>query len=1015
MKISLSNKIFVLFFSVISVVIGLIGWYGYNSTKEAYIELAYKLNSQRTIDLAFQLEKELTPITKDISLMTNSYAIDRYFIWINLKENKNAQKWKQIFSDSLIDLLKTKQMYYKLRVFDFDANEIISTKYNKDTNYAKIMPKSKLQNKKGREYISIAKRLPKNNFYISEINLNIEFGEIKIPYRPVLRYSTPLIDSNNELQGIFVASYSASILLNIMENIENQHKKEGVRLFLIDKDTNYIYHSNKDKRWNAQLKHGHQFKKDFFDITKSALNEEVLIRDDKIYSYKKIYPSSMHNDNYWYVVSVVDTKIALSKLKDFKLIFYILLISIFLISFIIIKSYISRLMDPVGKVTKQLKALSNGSVLKQHIHYNAQDEIGDIVKSTAKVVSAIEATIKQANAVSNGDFSSEIELLSKEDKLGLAIRSMTKRLSDISKHATNIANGDFNSSKIEIKSEYDKLGKSLLVMNDTLKNTKFKNDGDLWFSGGISDFSDKLTGLYNLNELLKNALDTMCEHINASAGVIYKIVDEDNLEYKVSYIFKIEDEATKIKMGDGIIGQVASSKKSLHIKHIKDNTVVLKSSFGDIKINEMYIMPLVHENIVHGVVELRKVDKFSNLHIRYLKRVSEILAVAIEKTSKNMQIETLFQESEKAYEELQRASEYKSEFLANMSHELRTPLNSIILLSKLLASNVNENLVEDDVSKLSVINKAGVDLLIIINDILDLSKIESGNIIMDEQVVSSGGIALEIGGLFNVVAKDKGINFIINDEINASFFLDDIKLLQVIKNLLSNSFKFTSRGLVEFSMKKDNQSIIFEVSDSGIGMPQEKLALIFEAFKQVDGTINRKYGGTGLGLSISKNFIDMMGGEINVSSIEGKGSSFKVILPFKEVQQEVKIESYKDIHLDSDMLLNKNILVIDDDSRNIFTLSTLLQDVGAEVLTALNEDQVKEVIDSDEIDIVLIDIILIKSIKVCKTYDNIPIIVMSDKTDSDDEKLCYETGADDCIYKPIDEEELIQKIKGRIA
>jgi cytochrome c5 len=118
---------------------------------------------------------------------------------------------------------------------------------------------------------------------------------------------------------------------------------------------------------------------------------------------------------------------------------------------------------------------------------------GDIVKSTAKVVSAIEATIKQADAVSNGDFSSEIELLSKEDKLGLAIRSMTKRLSDISKHATNIANGDFNSSKIEIKSEYDKLGKSLLVMNDTLKNTKLKNDGDIWFSGGISDFNPPMS------------------------------------------------------------------------------------------------------------------------------------------------------------------------------------------------------------------------------------------------------------------------------------------------------------------------------------------------------------------------------------------------------------------------------------------------------------------------------------------------------------------------------------------
>ena len=1058
MKISISNKILILFFSVIGVSITLIGWHGYKSAKDAYIELAYKLSAEQTRDLVYKTEAELAPILTDVAVVANSYSVYRYMIWKNLKVDKKTKRWKQVFSDSLLDLLSTKQKYFQLRVFDLDANELITAVYDVKTKKANLTENSKLQNKAGRKYIEVTKKIEKDKFYISELNLNVERGVIELPHRAVLRYATPLINENNELLGLFVASFSANILFDIIKDIEARHKKDGIKLFLIDKNSNYIYNKNINKRWNVQLNNGHQFKKDYFDIIDSTVDEDVFIKDDKIYSYKKVYPSPIHGSDFWYVVSVVDTKIALIKLKDFQLLFILVIIGIILISFFVIKKYISLVINPLEKVTKQLKALAVGSVLKQNITYDSNDEIGDIVHSTARVVSAIEATIEQANAVSDGDFSSEVKLLSNEDKLGLAIRSMTKRLSDISRHANSIANGDF-SNKIEVKSKYDKLGTSLLVMNDTLKATKYKNDSDIWFSKGISDFSDNLTSIHDLDKLLVVALNTICEHINASAGVLYKTTDKNHLEYKTSYVFDVEDQKNKIKFGDGLIGQVAFTKKEIHMNTGKDNSIVLKSSFGDIEIQDIFIVPLLHEDNVYGVIELRNINKFDDLQTRYIKRVTEILAVIMENISKNAQIEALLEESELAYKELHSASEYKSEFLANMSHELRTPLNSIILLSKLLVNNPNKSIEKDDVSKISVINKAGNDLLLLINDILDLSKIESGNIIIDEEVIYSGEITQEIEGLFDVVAKDKGIELIVRDEYNSTLLIDDTKLLQVVKNLLSNSFKFTKDGSVEFSIKQDKQNIIFEVSDTGIGMPQEKLSLIFEAFKQVDGSISRKYGGTGLGLSISKNFIDMMGGEIIVSSIEGKGSSFKVVLPLKkgdnthaksdaksaknsapeptatikqeddattdtsdEIKTDVEADVEADIEIDPEMFLDKNILIVDDDSRNIFTLSAILQDYGVNVSTALDGKQAIELIDEEEIDIVLMDMLMpvmdgieaIKDIRSHEKYNDMPIIVITANTSSTAEKLCFDAGADDFMHKPIDIKLLIEKLKTKI-
>jgi len=1026
LKVSLSNKIFFIFISVVTISVASVAWYGYASAKKSYIDSAFEINSQRVASIAFKIQEELFPVIKDVEFMTNAYSLNRYMIWKDLNEEKKTKQYESIYSDSIEDMLKSKKIYRKIRIFDTESNELLVSTYNNKTNKVSMVSKSKLQNKSGRNYIEVAKGLNDGEFYISELNLNVENSKILKPYLPVLRYSTPLINQNKEYRGLFVASLYAQGILDIVDSKMKELKGKGISFYLLDKDSNYIYHKDKLKRWNSQLSNGYTFTKDFFNIKNMTDVSKVFIKDEKIYSYHKVYPSKKFSDDYWYVVSVVDTNIALSKLDSFKLIFIIVLFSVILISFILIKFFVSKLINPLEKITIQLKALSRGEIKREEINYKDNDEIGEIVKSTALVLNAIEDTILQAESVSKGDFSSEIQLLSDKDSLGFALMSMTKRLRDVANQANKIANGDFTSS-IEIKSESDKLGKSLKVMNDTLRKNRLKNEADIFFSDGITSFNGALVGLSSNHEVMKNAINEICSYIKASSGVCYKYDSSSkSLAYEASYAFAVDNDNRHIEIGNGFIGQVAQDKKSMHIKDLKAENFIIRSSLGSIIPVEIYIVPILNKDGLYGVIELASIKEFSDLDIKYINRACEVLALIIETTNKNMQIKDLLVESEKSYKELSRASEYKSEFLANMSHELRTPLNSIILLSKLLAKNTNNNLYEADISKMSVINKAGNDLLLLINDILDLSKIESGNIELLEMKTHTGDIIDELRGLFDIVAKEKNLDFNINDNFEDSLVLDNVKLLQILKNLLSNAFKFTSEGSVSLNVRAEERYVVFEVEDTGLGIAKDKLSMIFEAFKQVDGSISRNYGGTGLGLSISKSFTDIMGGEIKVSSIENKGSTFTIYIPLKQYfdkKKEPKIDAVKSIEkeiIQDNSLAGKNILIVDDDSKNIFTLSALLQNIGAEIYTSMNGEEALELLHKNNcnIDVVLMDIMMpimngieaIKAIRECNHCKNVPIIAITAKVSKEDEKICYDAGADDYVPKPIDDNLLISKI-----
>lgn len=423
---------------------------------------------------------------------------------------------------------------------------------------------------------------------------------------------------------------------------------------------------------------------------------------------------------------------------------------------------------------------------------------------------------------------------------------------------------------------------------------------------------------------------------------------------------------------------------------------------------------------------------------------------------KNMEVERANKVLEHQAVELELASRYKSEFLANMSHELRTPLNSMMILSMMLQENKEGNLTEKQREYAAAIHGAGGDLLRLIDDVLDLSKVEAGHMEIHTEPLEIKDIIQYVERSFMPVSVRKGVQLIIRigRDLPEIIITDSQRLRQIIGNLMSNAFKFTSEGHVAFSLDQMEGNWLVKIEDTGIGIPEDQQEDIFLAFRQADGTISRNFGGTGLGLSISQKLAKALGGNITVESGPGKGSIFILQLPmipgdmdtaplndgspgpsairdhFLEnhpflpdyaLQQEaaVSISGEADNDTLEDPFLNK-ILIVDDDIRNVFALSVALEDAGLQVVFAENGVDALEMLNADrKIDLVLMDIMMprmdgyeaIREIRRLPELSDLPIIAVTAKAMKEDQQKCMEAGASDYLTKPIDINRLLSLLK----
>jgi signal transduction histidine kinase/ActR/RegA family two-component response regulator len=432
--------------------------------------------------------------------------------------------------------------------------------------------------------------------------------------------------------------------------------------------------------------------------------------------------------------------------------------------------------------------------------------------------------------------------------------------------------------------------------------------------------------------------------------------------------------------------------------------------------------------------------------------------------AKNREIELARLGLEEKAEQLELASKYKSEFLANMSHELRTPLNSLLILAKLLSDNPENNLTDKQIEFARTIHRAGSDLLELINEILDLSKVEAGKMDVRPSELEVVSLCRNVEQSFAPIAHEKNLafNLVLADDLPETVTTDEQRLEQVLKNLLSNALKFTDEGSVtlrvfpadpetRFGVQALDEAatvIGFAVTDTGIGVAADKLRLIFEAFQQADGTTSRKYGGTGLGLSISREIARLLGGSIAVESEAGKGSTFTLFVPqsFPFLDTLPPLPAQPDGHAAagplgrgpiitvSDVaeaadyvqtsLEGASVLVVDDDVRNVFALTSALEMHGAQVTYADNgADGLRMLQERPEINLVLMDVMMpdmdgnetTTAIRLLPGREDIPVIFLTAKAMAGDREKSLAAGASDYITKPVDLDHLLASMRRWLA
>jgi HAMP domain-containing protein/signal transduction histidine kinase/CheY-like chemotaxis protein len=549
--------------------------------------------------------------------------------------------------------------------------------------------------------------------------------------------------------------------------------------------------------------------------------------------------------------------------------------------------------------------------------------------------------------------------------------NLTTQVRAISEVASAVTQGDLTRTiGVEAKGEVEALKDTINQMIYNLKATTLRNQEQDWLKSNLAKFTQMLQGQKELNAVTKKILSELAQVVTAQHGLFYILQEDERfmdskLNLIASYAFvKRKNSMTSYAMGEGLIGQVAIEKERVLLSNVPKDYIRINSGLGDAKPQDVIILPVLFEGQLKAVIELASLDTFSQTHLDFLEGLTESIGIVLNTIESNSRTEELLVQSQSLASELKSqqevlkitneeleekaillanqkeevelknqevevaraaleekadqltlTSKYKSEFLANMSHELRTPLNSLQILANELISNRDGNLTEKQIQFAKTINACGDDLIQLINDILDLSKIESGYISVDYSPISFEEISRFVESTFNPISEAKHLDFTIqvDDNLPALIETDSQRLNQILKNLLSNSFKFTEKGHVGLKIYKaqnnwktknislDNAEtvIAFEISDTGIGISKEKQNIIFEAFQQAEGSTSRKYGGTGLGLSISRGLSDLLGGSIELESETNVGSKFTLFLPLKFIQHVETGEIVVDAEIES--------------------------------------------------------------------------------------------------------------------
>ncbi|MFG6194254.1 HAMP domain-containing protein [Nonomuraea sp. JJY05] len=716
--------------------------------------------------------------------------------------------------------------------------------------------------------------------------------------------------------------------------------------------------------------------------------------------------------------------------------------------------------------------------------------------------------------------------------------NLTTQVRAIATVTSAVARGDLTRSiAVEAQGELAELKDNINSMVANLRETTQANQEQDWLKSNLARISRLMQGHRDLLEVAKLTMSELTPLVSARYGAFYGIDPEGDHELILIGGYGVRPDRgprQRFAIGEGIVGQAAAEGRHIMLDDVPPQFITIDSGLSQSTPAQIVVLPILFESRVLGVLELASFTPFGEVHLDFLRQLVETIGVTMNTIIANSRTEDLLTESQRLTRELQERSDelqrqqeelrrsnaeledkaallakqnraieiqnfqieqarrtleeraeqlavssrYKSEFLANMSHELRTPLNSLLVLAKLLTENAEGNLTSQQVEFARTIHSAGSSLLQLINDMLDLSKVEAGRMDIHPIQVSLPKMVDLLEAAFTPLAQDKGLSFSVDVESDVPKELraDEQRLQQVLRNLLSNAVKFTPRGEVKLrvsmappgvdydddTLHGADDLLAFQVIDTGIGIAPDKRDVIFEAFRQADGTTSRKYGGTGLGLAICRDIARLLGGEIHVDSELGKGSTFTLYLPASytgplaatdggaprrqlmtaPTEESAAVTPEPPLPLDlpmpelvepvetpvqwqgDDPLSGAKILIVDDDIRNVFALTSVLERHGSTVVYAENgREGIEQLERNEDVALVLMDIMMpemdgwatTSAIRRMPQFADLPIIALTAKVMRGDREKSIASGASDYVPKPVDVDRLLERLRGWLS
>jgi len=766
-----------------------------------------------------------------------------------------------------------------------------------------------------------------------------------------------------------------------------------------------------------------------------------------------------------------------------------------------------------GDLTKKIDVNARGEILELKTTINTMvDQLSAFASEVTRVAREVGSEGRLGGQAEVRDVSGTWKRLT--ESVNELASNLTTQVRAIGAVASAVAEGDLTQSvEVAARGEVAALKDNVNLMVANLRETTLANQEQDWLKTNLARIAGLMQGHRDLLELARLILGELTPLTSAQYGAIYLATDaagprsqEQEFTRIATYGF-MKGGLTRFAAGEGLAGQAAVERTPILITDAPAGYLKVGSGLGQAAPVSVAVLPILFEDQVLGVLEIASLTRFSDVHLAFFDQFVGTIGVAINTIMASSRTEALLSESQRLTTQLQErsvelqgqqaelrrsnaeledkaallakqnsaievqnrqieqarqtleernkqlaiSSRYKSDFLANMSHELRTPLNSLLVLAKLLSENQDGNLTGQQVDFARTIHAAGSDLLQLINDILDLSKVEAGKMDVNPADLRLATLVDYVDATFRPMAQDKGLGFDIEvcPGTPDRLYVDEQRLQQIVRNLLSNAVKFTTAGQVKLVIGKADEVafkgalgrasdvIAFAVSDTGVGIAKHKLGTIFDAFSQADGVTSRHYGGTGLGLSISRDIARLLGGEIRATSRPGRGSTFTLYLPTGRapgatldpgavmvdalpIPDGISVDAEAAAGDGPDVLSGARILIVDDDARSVFALTGVFERCGAEVLYAENGRAGIESLERNEdISLVLMDVMMpeldgnatMQAIRKMPQFADLPIIALTAKAMKGDREKSIKAGASDYFPKPVETDHLLQLMR----